>query len=1309
MKNLTLYNQEIREISKRGLSTDVNHYCLDPDNDDFYIETENNFYQIPSDSEKTEHAVNSDHCCQIIGMFTFLNRIYYASDNGNLFCFDILDPENFIFYEELNVDLHCMSISPDMDIIVVVTKTGQIVTLDLSLEVLSKVDLFSSDFGEKQFVTVGWGKKETQFHGTEGKAAAKIKQTVFRKTETDDGKPRVTWNGDGAMFAVSFINNESEARQFKVYNRENVLQYTSELLDGLEENISWKPMGNLIATTQKQPNKHVVALFEKNGLKHREFALPSNLKLKVKDLLWSDDSEILAIWCKNLETEETIVQLWTEGNYHWYLKQSLKFNKDTPVLYVKWSSASKSGNKLIVLTEMNLISYTFHWTVNYSRGQDSTDKAIVAVIDGEKVLMTSFKDGIVPPPMCQESLEMNGMINYILFAPQEATTKSSINSNALICISDNYRMSIYVDSNESYLKYKLLKTYDLELENGILDKNIPMNLHHFLWFEEDRILCSVNNSICVIRLEDLNNTESNKFSVQKVKDFDGAIQHIVPSPKKNSAYIIAGGTVFRYINDEFIPIGINLPDACKKVEIIEIEKKDVIISLSLRQRLFIDGKEVCNNVTSFYVHSDFLLLTTLQHSLICFPLSKKGIGQIAVNDLTLKPWENGNNEILHSELSIRRVERGSILVRAIPKEAQTILQMPRGNLECIQPRALSLHIIGTYIDNQNYKSAFDLMRKQRINLNLLYDHNPNLFTENAKLFVDNIDNPSWLSLFLSELKEEDVTQTTYASSYQNKKLENSSEEKGEIDLKLKLNKICDILRNIMEERQDSNRFVQPILISLVKKQQTIAFEDALKKLKEIKNSELETNNAERVSSEEALKYLLYLVDVNVLFDTALGMYDFELTMFIAQKSQKDPKEYIPFLNHLKNLEENYMKFNIDKHLKRYTKALEHIVKLNEKFDECFEFIKKHDLYMKALNLFNSRSNEYREIAKAYGEFFLSKAKYREAAVMFHKAECLKEALNAHKLAGNYQEIIITVVKMNLSVPEAYEIYEDLVNQLRENKKYKEAAEVLMQHLNKSEDAVAVLCEGKVWRDAWKETYCMKRMDLIETHVKPGVHEHAKDLIAYIERTKEEFCKYRTRLAFIRTDEYKKQMQMKNEIRFDNEPDAAQGFSDLISETSSIAGSTVTKTSQSSRSSGRTYKSSKNRRKHERKLLNLKEGSVFEDLALLRTLHEIIVRIYAQKGEVSLVAEMLLNFNNEKLGEELNNAYCLFINLIERSKYEIWNKKDIDERLSMASDNIENLQNPMPKNLIEPKIFYPPEIKSSSLGLDMFASKKIETT
>lgn len=50
--------------------------------------------------------------------------------------------------------------------------------------------------------------------------------------------------------------------------------------------------------------------------------------------------------------------------------------------------------------------------------------------------------------------------------------------------------------------------------------------------------------------------------------------------------------------------------------------------------------------------------------------------------------------------------------------------------------------------------------------------------------------------------------------------------------------------------------------------------------------------------------------------------------------------------------------------------------------------------------------------------------------------------------------------------------------MKEDKKFKEAAEVLLHYLQKSEDAVAVLCEGKVWRDAWKQTHCMKRLDLI---------------------------------------------------------------------------------------------------------------------------------------------------------------------------------------------------------------------------------------
>ena len=41
-----------------------------------------------------------------------------------------------------------------------------------------------------------------------------------------------------------------------------------------------------------------------------------------------------------------------------------------------------------------------------------------------------------------------------------------------------------------------------------------------------------------------------------------------------------------------------------------------------------------------------------------------------------------------------------------------------------------------------------------------------------------------------------------------------------------------------------------------------------------------------VDGEEALKYLLFLVDVNDLYDVALGTYNFDLVLMVAHKSQK---------------------------------------------------------------------------------------------------------------------------------------------------------------------------------------------------------------------------------------------------------------------------------------------------------------------------------------------------------------------------------------------------------------------------------------
>ena len=41
-----------------------------------------------------------------------------------------------------------------------------------------------------------------------------------------------------------------------------------------------------------------------------------------------------------------------------------------------------------------------------------------------------------------------------------------------------------------------------------------------------------------------------------------------------------------------------------------------------------------------------------------------------------------------------------------------------------------------------------------------------------------------------------------------------------------------------------------------------------------------------MTAEEALKFSLFLVDVNQLYDIALGMYDFSLVLMVAERSQK---------------------------------------------------------------------------------------------------------------------------------------------------------------------------------------------------------------------------------------------------------------------------------------------------------------------------------------------------------------------------------------------------------------------------------------
>ena len=100
----------------------------------------------------------------------------------------------------------------------------------------------------------------------------------------------------------------------------------------------------------------------------------------------------------------------------------------------------------------------------------------------------------------------------------------------------------------------------------------------------------------------------------------------------------------------------------------------------------------------------------------------------------------------------RTIERGAKLVHIIPSNFSLVLQMPRGNLETIFPRALVVAGIRCSIKGKDYKTAFLACRSQRVDLNILHDHQPSQFLQNVPLFIEQVKKIEYIDLFLSQLR-----------------------------------------------------------------------------------------------------------------------------------------------------------------------------------------------------------------------------------------------------------------------------------------------------------------------------------------------------------------------------------------------------------------------------------------------------------------------------------------------------------------------------------------------------------------------------
>ena len=133
------------------------------------------------------------------------------------------------------------------------------------------------------------------------------------------------------------------------------------------------------------------------------------------EIEWNSDSSVLLVLIKiGFEHE---LQFWTQGNYHWYLKQNVRLPGS--ILQPHWHQEDPALLQCLYRTgagDMELHGYRLAWETDTSGGLEESDLGVVAVVDGAVVKVTPFRQAVVPPPQSAFEIHVDGQVKQVSFA-----------------------------------------------------------------------------------------------------------------------------------------------------------------------------------------------------------------------------------------------------------------------------------------------------------------------------------------------------------------------------------------------------------------------------------------------------------------------------------------------------------------------------------------------------------------------------------------------------------------------------------------------------------------------------------------------------------------------------------------------------------------------------------------------------------------------------------------------------------------------------------------------------------------------------
>jgi len=269
------------------------------------------------------------------------------------------------------------------------------------------------------------------------------------------------------------------------------------------------------------------------------------------------------------------------------------------------------------------------------------------------------------------------------------------------------------------------------------------------------------------------------------------------------------------------------------------------------------------------------------------------------------------------------------------------------------------------------------------------------------------------------------------------------------------------------------------------------------------------------------------------------------------------------------------------------------------------------------------------------------------------------------------------------------------------------ADVLRDWLADSEEAVAVLSRCYRWQEALRQSRDLCRLDLIETHVLPALLERCSLLTSTISSQSLDLSSHVARLEVVRA------LRNRSNDDGDAEDDRNVEDADMFSDTTSVGGVSGVSGSVRSRGSASSLqtrntsrsKSSKNRRKADRKLYSMREGSTYEDLGLMAEIHNILSGITETRTEVAELIRALVDVGNEERATDIQILMEKFLTEAEEAIPKVWTAgimgsggetgerfgpdATVEDIVKSAGASKEEYCSPV--TLLEPHMRYPPRI------------------